>query len=108
VGRKASDLTTQVLRDVIGIIGRFVPPLRAQLIVERYCNEIKLPFNDFSEDNIPRFILYLANKRDEVPAINDNRFFTMLKNLVCYSNSKNEFIIKEQIDENGEKDGGMI
>jgi hypothetical protein len=107
VGRKASDLTTQVLRDVIGIIGRFVPPLKAQLIVERTCNDMGLSENDFSEDNIPKFILYLANKRDEVTSVNDNQFFSILKSLVCYSNSKKEFVFNQKMRGNGQKDGGL-
>jgi hypothetical protein len=100
-------LTTQVLRDIIGIIGRFVPPLKAQLIVERYCNDKGLSENDFSEDIVPKFILYLANKRDEVKSVNDNQFFSMLKSLVCYSNSKSEFVFNQKMRENGQKNGGM-
>ncbi len=107
MGRKVNDLTTQVLRDLIGIIARFVPPLKAQLIVERYCNEKGLPLNDFSEESIPRFILYLAKQRDEVDFVNDNHFFSMLKSLVCYSNSKNEFVFNQKMGENGQNKGGM-
>jgi hypothetical protein len=76
-----------------------MPPIRAQLMVEKFCEDIDLSMNDFSEDDVPRFILYVANQRDAVSALDDNHFFSMLKNLVCFSNSKNEFINKDEVKE---------
>jgi hypothetical protein len=90
-------MTSQTCRDVIGIIGRYLPPLKAQLILEKYCERIDLSLNDFSEDDVPKFILYLASQRDAVSTLDDNHFFSMLRSLVCFSNSKNEFVGKDDI-----------
>lgn len=101
-------MTSQICRDVIGILGRYLPPLKAQLIVEKYCETIDLSLNNFTEDYIPNFILYLAGQRDSVTKLDDNQFFTMLRNLVCFSNSKNEFVTREDINKIRAEDGELI
>lgn len=100
-------MTSQICRDVIGILGRFLPPLKAQLIVEKYCENIELSLDNFSEDDVPKFILYLAGQRDSITKLDDNQFFAMLKNLVCFSNSKNEFVNKEEINKIRAEDGEL-
>jgi hypothetical protein len=100
-------VTSQICRDVIGIIGRYLPPLKAQLIVEKYCDSIELSLNNFSEDDVPKFILYLAGQRDSVSKLDDNQFFTLLRNLVCFSNSKNEFVNREDINKIRAEDGEL-
>jgi hypothetical protein len=100
-------MTSQICRDVIGILGRYLPPLKAQLIVEKYCGEIDLSMNNFHEDEVPRFILYLAGQRDSVSKLDDNQFFSMLRNLVCFSNSKNDFVNREEIDKIRAEDGEL-
>jgi hypothetical protein len=74
---------------VIGIIGKYIHPLKAQFIVERYCDKNRLLINEFSSDDVPSFILYLAKERDEITSIEDNKFFSLLSNLVSLSNSNN-------------------
>jgi hypothetical protein len=76
-------------------------------MLEKYCDGIELSLNDFSDDEVPKFILYLASQRDDVSNLDDNHFFTMLRNLVCFSNSKNEFVNKEDI-KNIRADNGEV
>ena len=79
-------MTTQVCRDVIGVIRRYVHPLKAQYLLEHYCDGVKLNLDNFSVEDLPKFILYLARKRDSVPTVDDGKFFTMMSNLVTLSN----------------------
>jgi len=82
-------LASQVCRNVIGIISQYIHPLKAQFFVERYCNENTLSINEFSCDDVPSFILFLAKERDEITAIDDHKFMSLLSNLVSLSNSNN-------------------
>ena len=100
-------MTSQICRDVIGILGRYLPPLKAQLIVEKYCEGIDLSMNNYSEDDVPKFILYLAGQRDSITRLDDIQFFSMLRNLVCFSNSKNEFVNREDINKIRAEDGEL-
>jgi hypothetical protein len=82
-------VTTQTCKEVIGVIGQFLHPMKAQYLVEHYCNEIELSLDNFAGKDLPKFILYLAQQRDTIPTISDKQFFTLLSNLVYLSNSEN-------------------
>ncbi len=94
-------MTTQTCRDIIGIIGRYVHPLKAQYFFEKYCGDIELSMHDFSNADVPKFILHLAQARDDMSSINDNHFYKMLKDLVCFSNieDKDDIVIEEGINQ---------
>jgi hypothetical protein len=82
-------VTTQACKDVIGIISQYIHPFKAQFIVEQYCMKRNLPFNDFSNNEVPNFILFLANERDSIDSIDDVKFFKLLSTLVTLSNAEN-------------------
>jgi hypothetical protein len=46
----------------------------------------ELTVHDFSVDDLPKFILYLARQRDSIESVNDNQFYSMMSNLVSLSN----------------------
>jgi hypothetical protein len=79
-------VTTQTSRDVIGIISKYLHPMKAQYLLEHYCDLSELSLDIFSFDDLPRFILYLARERDSVPSVDDKHFFTMMSHLVTLSN----------------------
>ena len=79
-------VTTEVCRNIIGIIGRYTDPFTAQFFVEKYCEIIQSTTDDFNHSDVPKFIIYLANKRDNLKKINDNQFEKLLKDLVEFSN----------------------
>jgi hypothetical protein len=80
-------VATQAFQELIGIIGQYVNPLKAQIIVEKYCNECNISCEEFSTHDLPNFILYFAKERDSVVTLDDKRFFVLLGNLVSYSNN---------------------
>lgn len=93
-------MTTQTCRNIINIIGRYVHPLKAQYFFEKYCDDSELSIDDFKNDDVPKFILYIAQARDDLSAINDNKFYDMLKDLVCFSNIEdgNNIVIDREIN----------
>jgi hypothetical protein len=94
-------VTTQTCRDIINIIGRYIHPLKAQYFFERYCEDIGLSINDFNTSDVPNFILHIAQARDDLSVINDNRFYKLLKDLVCFSNigDGNDIMVEKEINE---------
>ena len=79
-------VTTEVCRNLIGIIGKYVNPITAQFFVEKYCDRINCSTDTFQHSDVPKFIIYLANKRDNLTKINDNQFEKLLKDLMEFSN----------------------
>jgi hypothetical protein len=63
--------------------------MKAQYLLEHYCDESELSLDIFSRDDLPLFILYLARERDSVPSVDDKHFFTMMSHLVTLSNRNN-------------------
>ncbi len=89
-------MATQTCRDVITVISRYFHPLKAQLTVERYCDDIDLSLDIFSVADLSEFILYVAAKRGTFTSVDDNRFSLMLRDMIYLSNSEN-------VDVNSEK-----
>jgi hypothetical protein len=85
-GEENNLVTTEVCRNVIGIIGKYLDPISAQFFVEKYCDMIKRTTDEFQHSDVPKFIIYLANERDNLARINDNQFEKLLKDLVEFSN----------------------
>jgi hypothetical protein len=83
-------VSSQTCRDVIGIIGRYVHPLKAQYFFEKYCEDRELSINDFCVIDVPKFILYIAEQRDNLNSVRDNQFYEMLRDLVLLSNVDNK------------------
>ena len=95
-------VTTEVCRSLIGIIGKYVNPITAQFFVEKYCDMINCTTDKFQHDDVPKFIIYLANKRDNLAKISDNKFEKLLKDLMEFSNLDLEK--SQQTDDNSEDD----
>lgn len=96
-------MTTNVCREIINIISKYFGPIKAQFFVEKYCNKNKLSTEDFSCEDLPKFIIYLARDRDSHNNINDNKFERLLKELVNFSNiecNKNNILENQEYDEN--------
>ena len=94
-------MTTHLCRNVIDIIGQYLHQMKAQFIFEQYCEGIGVSWNNFTVDDLPQFILYLAKKRDNLQAIDDKQFLSMLSNLVNLSNSENGSINRDKKINNG-------
>jgi hypothetical protein len=80
-------LATQTFKNVIGIIGQHIHPLKAQIMVEKYCSTQEISCNDFSQNNIPQFILFIAKERDSLCQVDDKKFYVLLSSLISYSKS---------------------
>jgi hypothetical protein len=91
-------VTTEVCRCLIGIIGKYVDPITAQFFVEKYCDRIKSNTDSFQHSDVPKFIIYLANKRDNLEKINDNQFEKLLKDLMEFSNLELDKLQKQNND----------
>jgi hypothetical protein len=83
-------VTSEICREVLNIIGKTSHPLMAQSVVEKYCTGIGIQFEEFSDDDLPQFILYIAKERDRFKKIDDKTFFVMLGNLVNFSKKVNK------------------
>jgi hypothetical protein len=53
--------------------------------VEKYCTAIGIQFDEFSDNDLPQFILFIAKERDRFKKIDDKTFFIMLSHLVNFS-----------------------
>ena len=80
-------MATEAFKSVIGIIGNYVHPMKAQVILENFCSSSELSCDEFSPGDLPQFILFLAKERDNVCTLDDKKFFVMISSLVSYSNS---------------------
>ena len=82
--------SSDICRGLIGIISKYVDPISAQFIVEKYCNNSDIPIDYLLISDVPKFILHLARERDNLTKINDNKFERLLKELIDYSNLEND------------------
>lgn len=80
-------MATDIFKHVIGIISQHLHPLKAQAVVEKYCNEHSISCDTFKFEDVPQFILFLAKERDNMCTLDDNKFHVLLGSLVSYSNT---------------------
>ena len=96
--------TTEVCRDLIGIIQKYTDPITAQFCVEKYCDKIKISTEDFYFSDLPKFIIYLAKERGNLRKMTAGQFEKLLKDLMYFSNLDD----KNSNKDNSEQDEDII
>lgn len=81
-------MSNDACKNMVGLISQCENPFKVQSILESYCSEKNLVFNDFSGGNLPEFMLVLAKERDDVSSMDDKMFLNLLCSQVPLSNSE--------------------
>lgn len=95
-------MISNICRELIQTIGRFMHPIKAQLFVENYCQRSEISLNEFMGEDISHFVLFMAKNRDEFLAIDDYTFNILLGTLVKISNREGECAIRGGFRTQGE------
>ena len=79
-------MATEIFKEVIRIMSKYVHPMLAQNYVEKHCQNQGIPDNEFSHENVGMFLLSIANGRDSIKDLSDQKFLMLLNDLIRMSN----------------------
>jgi hypothetical protein len=82
---------------VIMIFSKYINNIKAQSLLNRWCEELNICLREFSYKYLPQIILRTAKARDYFHSLNDVQFKRLLQELVILSNSKNQHISQKDI-----------
>jgi hypothetical protein len=82
-------VTTDACRDLINILSKYLNPIKAQFFIEEYCKKSDLSLDRFLASDIPKFIIYLAQRQESITSLNNSQFNKLVKGLIEYSNAMN-------------------
>ncbi len=83
--------------EVIGILAKYLQIVKAQSLLEKYCERVGTCPRELTFGFFPQIILQVAESREDFKSLNDIKFNRLLQELVLLSNSKNPRISKNAI-----------